>query len=70
MENFELCLIRTSFVSKFYKSWLIFYILGLCNHDERNKIMLKSFYPWKSEEAGGNNWNYLNSFVPLLHVNK
>lgn len=61
MENFELCLIRTSFVSKFYKSWLIFYRLGLCNHDVRNKIIHESFCPWKTEEAG-NHWNYLKMF--------
>ena len=38
MEDFERCLLGTLHVSQFYKSWLIFYRLGLCNIDVRNKL--------------------------------
>jgi hypothetical protein len=47
-------------VSQFYKSWLIFYRLGLCNIDVRNKLKYEYFCPWKS--ADGENWNYLSMY--------
>ena len=61
MENYERCLIRTVFVSKFYNSWLIFYRLGICNPDVRNKIMHESICPGILED-GEQNWNYLRTF--------
>ena len=60
MEDFERRLIGTMYVSKFYKSWLIFYRLGLCNTDVRNKLKYEYFCPWNS--ADGENWNYLSMY--------
>ena len=60
MEDYERCLIGTLYVSKFYKSWLIFYKLGLCNTDVRNKIKYEYFCPWNSGD--GENWNYLSMY--------
>ena len=60
MEDYERCLIGTLYVSKFYKSWLIFYKLGLCNTDVRNKLKYEYFCPWNS--ADGENWNYLSIY--------
>ena len=61
MEDYERCLIGTLYVSKFYKSWLIFYKLGLCNTtDVRNKLKCEYFCPWNS--ADGENWNYLSMY--------
>jgi hypothetical protein len=45
--DYELALIQTYSVSKFYKSWIIFYRLGLLVVDDvRNKMKVENCSPW------------------------
>ena len=60
MLDYELCLIRTFSVTKFFKSWLIFYRYGLCDEFVRDKLKNnEGDCPWKSDTSG--KWNYLRN---------
>ena len=60
--DYELSLLHTSSVSKFYKSWLIFYRFGLVDAEVRGRIQFEGYMPWSNVNPG--NWN---SMPWLLH---
>ena len=53
--DYELALIQTNSISKFYKSWIIFYRLGLVVDDVRNKMKAGNCLPWCTADFG--DWN-------------
>jgi len=46
--DYELSLLHTSSVSKFYKSWLIFYRFGLVDAEVRGRIQFEGYMPWSN----------------------
>jgi len=55
LTDYELSLLHTCSVSKFYKSWLIFYRFGLVDAEVRDKIKFDGYIPWSNVNPG--NWN-------------
>jgi hypothetical protein len=60
-KDYEYGLLNTFSVSKFYKSWLIFYRCGLIDVEVRGKIKFEGYMPWNNVDPG--NWNYYPWFI-------
>ena len=55
LTDYELSLLHTCSVNKFYKSWLIFYRFGLVDAEVTDKIKFDGYIPWSNVNPG--NWN-------------
>jgi hypothetical protein len=67
-KDYETALLNTYSVSKFYKSWIIFYRCGLVDVDVRRKIKFEGYMPWNNVDSG--NWNYFPSVVNQIGENR
>jgi len=66
-KDYEIGLLNTCSVSKFYKSWLIFYRCGLVDVEVRGRIKFEGYMPWNDVDNG--NWNYFRWFINQLGDN-
>ncbi len=66
-KDYEYGLLNTFSVSKFYKSWLIFYRCGLVDVEVRGKIKFEGYMPWNNVDPG--NWNYYPWFINQIGDN-
>ena len=66
-KDYENGLLNTFSVSKFYKSWLIFYRCGLVDVEVRGKIKFEGYMPWNNVDPG--NWNYYPWFINQIGDN-